>query len=428
MSGPRRLTRPLPALLLVSVGALLVRLFRLGERVAHQDEGRVGDWILHYVATGQWDYRPIIHGPFLPHVNGTVFSVLGPSDFTARLVVAVVGALLPLAALLFRDHLRDTEVVAMGLFLAANPILIYYSRFMRNDLPLAAFVLVTVGFALRAIDRPERRPHYLALATFFFALAFTTKENALLYPVAWAGSLALVADRRLLARESPLPRRLVGALARADARTVGRGGLLAVALFVEFFVVFVAFYAPKPDLYHALADPTKLPGVLSAATVGVWHEFANTWLVSGMHDHSVVAFLGKFLEILAVGGAPSSSSPRSASSSTATATTPAPSSASSATGDSRASSATPSARTSWPGGRPSTSSSRSHSPRASASPTSTAVAGRPTSPATGSVRAPRPSSSSSSRPRRAASRSGRTSRPSSPRTTPSSSTPSPRAR
>ena len=110
---------------------------------------------------------------------------------------AILGGLLPLVALLYRDRLRDAEVAGLALLLAVNPILLYYSRFMRFDFPLAAFVLLTVGLTLRAVDREN--PWYLLPAGVAFAVAFATKENVILYPVCWLGaSLLLVNDRLLL--------------------------------------------------------------------------------------------------------------------------------------------------------------------------------------------------------------------------------------
>jgi len=191
----RRLARPLPALLLVTAVGLIARLWALGWRVMHQDEARVGDWILHYMEVGSWEYYAMIHGPFLPHVNSVVFSVLPATDFSARLVVALIGAALPLSAWLFREHLRDAEVVALGLLLALNPILLYYSRFMRNDLPVAAFMLVAVGLFVRWHDTSDLR--YLYAGTLAVALGFTPKELAVLYPVYWLGAAALLLDHRL---------------------------------------------------------------------------------------------------------------------------------------------------------------------------------------------------------------------------------------
>ncbi|MFB6132120.1 MAG: flippase activity-associated protein Agl23 [Halanaeroarchaeum sp.] len=303
MERLRRLRRPGVALLAISAVALLARLAWLGARVAHQDEARVAHWILHYMAVDAWEYRAIIHGPFLPHVNGVVFTVLGPSDFTARLVVAVVGGLLPLAAWLFRSRLSDAEVVAMSFLLAANPVLVYYSRFMRNDVLLAAFVLTALGLFVRAID--TGRVRYLLVAAPVFGLAATTKENVLLYPIAWLGALVLLLDYRLLAarqrEEDPV------AVAKGHLREVVRGlwrWKLPITIGgVELAVVFVAFYAPKPDLYRAIANPTQLPAVLDAAVLGTKSKYLDLWGSTDMQQHSVVAFFVHLVKVVLAGGA-----------------------------------------------------------------------------------------------------------------------------
>ncbi len=298
------LRRPGPALLLVTALALAARVYALGWRVMHQDEARVAHWMLHFVETGAWEYRPIVHGPFLPHVNNVVFSAFGPSDFTARLVVALAGGVLPLAAWLLRDRLRDTEVVALGVLLALNPVLLYYSRFMRNDLPLAAAMLFAVAFAVRASDTGKARHLYAAVAA--FALGFTMKENALVYPVAWLGALALVADHRLfLARtrdDDWLSVAWDGVV--HGAKTAWAWKVPVLVSVVEFVAIVVVFYAPKPELWAALGDPVALAGVAWTATVGSWHTFADMWLNTDMQGHAYLPFLGSFLKDLAYGGAP----------------------------------------------------------------------------------------------------------------------------
>ncbi len=318
-----RSDRTLGAVVGVTALALLARLAWLGSRVAHQDEGRVGYWTVRYLVSGRYEYRPIVHGPFLPVVNRHVFSVLGPSDVSARLVVALLGALLPLAALLFRERLRDSEVVAMALLLAANPVLLYYSRFMRTDLPLAAFMLFAVGLFVRAIDADGRRSRrrYLAAGVAAMAVGFTTKENALLYVLTWVGAGALLLDHRLFRARPrgttpwgvitgtlPSPER-AKALARAWA-------LPAVALVLEFLVIVVVFYAPRGGGYPAPAgsaggmglwesivavDPGAFLSVVGEATLGTWREFYGTWAAGGHQDHPYIPFLIDFLKTMGAG-------------------------------------------------------------------------------------------------------------------------------
>jgi len=171
--------------LAITAVALLVRLLALGARPMHYDEARVGYWVLHYIDTGSFTYRHGIHGPFVQHVNRYLFPLIGASDFTARLPVAVVGGLLPAVALLFREHLDRAELVALALFLSFNSVLVYYSRFMRSDVLLAGFMFGAFGLLVRFYDTRDVR--YLYGVAVLAGFGFATKENALVYALTWLG-------------------------------------------------------------------------------------------------------------------------------------------------------------------------------------------------------------------------------------------------
>ncbi|WP_458185462.1 flippase activity-associated protein Agl23 [Haladaptatus sp. NG-WS-4] len=297
--------RGLAAVLAVTALALALRLFRLGSRFAHWDEARVGYWILRYRETGIWEYHAIIHGPFFPQVNSVLFELVGASDFVARLPVAVVTGLLPLAAWLYRDHLRESEVVALALFFAVNPILLYYSRFMRNDVLLAAFMLFALGFFLRA--HATGRVRYLYAGTAALALGFTTKENVLLYLLSWLGATVLLLDHRLfLARTHE--RGWTGVFvehANRTGRWLSRYAPHLLVALVEFFVIVVYFYAPRargvegPGLWKAFGDPAMFGAVVGEATVGSWNEFAGQWAQS--QGHSYLPYFEHFVGVLEFG-------------------------------------------------------------------------------------------------------------------------------
>ncbi|MFB6131253.1 MAG: flippase activity-associated protein Agl23 [Salinigranum sp.] len=306
-------SRTFLALLAIAALALVVRLVGLGVRIFHWDEGRVGYWILRYHETGTYFYRPIVHGPFLPIVNNYLFSVVPVSDFAARLPVAVVGGLLPLAAWLFRDRLRDDEVVAFALLLALNPLMVYYSRFMRSDVLVAAFSLFALGFFVRTIDGGDLRNLYAAAAA--MALAFASKENALLYLLCWIGAGVLLVDHRLLwasARDRP-PRTVAfgdwPAAAAAWTREHGtslRDGVYEVGAhvagaFVVFFVVVVFFYAPRPEFWHAFAHPGTFPSVVHDATFTQAGKFYDSWVGGSHQNHDYFPYLYDYLETLAYG-------------------------------------------------------------------------------------------------------------------------------
>ncbi|SFR45126.1 flippase activity-associated protein Agl23 [Halogeometricum limi] len=306
-------SRALLGVLAISVLALGIRLVDLGGRIFHWDEGRVGYWILRYHDSGYHVYRPIVHGPFLPIVNDWLFALAPASDFLARFPVALVGGLLPLGAWLFRERLSNVEVLAFAGILALNPLLVYYSRFMRNDVLVAAFALFCLGFVVRGFDTGKLRYAFPAAAS--LALGFTAKENALVYVLCFLGAGALLLDHRLLkatARGEGASRVVFGAWPAAVRRRVRnhgetpRDGALRVGgtilgSMVVFLAVFVFFYAPRPDLWQALGDPSRLPGVLEAGSVGAFERFLDTWAGGSHQDHAYLPYLHDMLETLVYG-------------------------------------------------------------------------------------------------------------------------------
>jgi uncharacterized protein (TIGR03663 family) len=297
---------PSRVLVLVALAGTLARLVALGERAFYYDEAWFGYWTLRALENGAWAYRPILHGPFFARVNAPVFSTLGATDASGRLVVALLGGFLPLAALLFRSRLRDGETVALGLLLAFTPTLLYYSRFMRKDLPLAAFMLLALGFAVRAADTGQARHVYAGALS--LGLAFTTKESVLLWLLAWLGAAVLVLDRRLLTAEEPR------ALLRAVAGRLGRGtrawALHLVGAALVFLAVVVYFYAPRggpetatgPGLWTALGGQWgALPDVIGAATLGSFGKAIDYWVAGGLQGHPYLPYLGDTLRTMAAG-------------------------------------------------------------------------------------------------------------------------------
>ena len=285
--------------LILAVGAivliaLVLRLIGLGQRVAHWDEARVAYFALQYTNTGIYEYRPITHGPFLHIVNGDItFPLLGASDTTARLLVAFAGAMLPAAALLFRNRLRPWEVVSMAGLLAVTPVILYYSRFMRNDLLLAAFMLAGFGLLIRYLE--TRRGRYLYAATALVALGFTTKENAIIYLVVWVGAALLIIDHttyrqglnRVAARiETRLP-----TIEELDPR--GRDQLPQAYRFAGhaalaggiFVMIVTFFYLPRGPgqigFFEAFLRPTSLGDVFRTGFIEPLHRGITNWSPDG---------------------------------------------------------------------------------------------------------------------------------------------------
>lgn len=289
-------------LVAIVVASLALRLAWLGRRVAHWDEARHAVHALAYARTGVYQYHPVLHGPLLFHADALSYRILGPTDVAMRLPVALVGAGLPAAAWLYRDHLDDAEVLGLAVVLAANPLFVYYSRFARSDVLVAAFALVTLGAVIRA--RATSRRRYVGLAAVALALAAASKENVVLYLAAWTGAaLGIALWHPAVAAEGGLTERL-RALAGRGPRSGREWTASVVGGTFAFLVVTVLLYAPRgvagPTVAD-LADPGALPAVVAASTIRPARQVVEFWLFGPVRTHSPLGFAALLAGLLAVG-------------------------------------------------------------------------------------------------------------------------------
>ena len=203
----RRSRGELAAYALLVLAALVLRLIDLDARPFHHDESQDAyfSWVLY--TAGDYEYQPILHGPFRFYLTALAFSVLGDTDFTARLAPALMGTLLVVLPYGLRDQLgRAAALFAAGV-LAVGPSYLYFSRFAREDIYVACLTLAMLVVAFRFLARP--RPHQPALLAALLALSFATKESTFI-TVFVAGSFLLAAlavqVRRFGLREAPLIR------------------------------------------------------------------------------------------------------------------------------------------------------------------------------------------------------------------------------
>ena len=164
-------------LLLLFLAALLVRLYHLDLKLFHHDEA-VHAWFSYRLLTqGTYSYNPVYHGPLLYYTTAAMFGVFGASDLVARVVPAVLGALLiPLLYPLRRlGYLSSRQALVAALFIAVSPEMIYFSRFLRNDIFVVFFTLLLLVALLLYLER--EKPGYLVVAAAAVALGMSAKEN-----------------------------------------------------------------------------------------------------------------------------------------------------------------------------------------------------------------------------------------------------------
>ena len=181
-SGDATGAKPLIAEL-VAYGALFVvaavmRLWDLGYRAVHHDES-LHSFYSWQLADGQgFRHDPLMHGPLQFELNAAIFFIFGDSDYTSRLLYGVAGTALVLLPFFFRDRLGRVGALFTSVMLAFSPALLYFSRFARNDILMAVWVLGLVICMWRYIDEGKHRYIYVAAA--LLALAFASKETSYL--------------------------------------------------------------------------------------------------------------------------------------------------------------------------------------------------------------------------------------------------------
>lgn len=154
--------------------ALVLRLAALGHRAMSHDES-LHALYSHYLANGlNYSHDPMMHGPLLFHLNGLLLALVPATDFVSRLVPALLGVGCVALLFLYRRWLGPRGAWSAAALVAVEPALLFYSRYMRNDIYIAFFTLLMVWAIFRY--REERRPAHLLWLTAGLALSFVCKE------------------------------------------------------------------------------------------------------------------------------------------------------------------------------------------------------------------------------------------------------------
>jgi hypothetical protein len=157
-----------------------------------------------------------------------MFSLLGDSDLVGRLVPALLGTLLvPLLYPIYKlGYLDKKQTLAAALFLAVSPNMVYFSRFLRNDIFIVFFTMVLLVALLYYFERHQMRYALIAGAAIGFGMS--TKENM---PIIIA-IFGLYLIYLIWTRKVQLPTRWI--------RDAALGGLVMVGIMAVFYSSFGA--------------------------------------------------------------------------------------------------------------------------------------------------------------------------------------------
>jgi predicted membrane-bound mannosyltransferase len=160
----------------ITLVALIMRLWQLGERAVHYDEGiHFGCGWNIFSNPAAWCYEPWVHGPFQFIGTGIIYNIFGDTEFSARLLPAIFGTAIVILPYFLRRQLGRWGALATAIILAFSPLLMYYSRYARGDIYHAFFTLLLVVCIWNYIA--DRRQRWLYIGAAALSLDFCTLET-----------------------------------------------------------------------------------------------------------------------------------------------------------------------------------------------------------------------------------------------------------
>lgn len=207
------------------VVTLLSRVIGLGDRAMSHDESlhTVYSWQL-YDGRG-YQHQPMMHGPLKFILNAVVYFLLGVDDWTSRIQVALFGVAMVWLAWFFRRWLGKTGAFATAVMFAISPALLYYSRYIRDEVMLCALLVLLALCLFRYLE--SRSTAWLIGVAVTLGFAFLTMEASFIFGGIFGGFLVLVLAVQLWAIAWPAA---LPAGRRASYRIVLAVALAALAV------------------------------------------------------------------------------------------------------------------------------------------------------------------------------------------------------
>lgn len=257
--------------------AVVTRFYGLGDRVISHDESLHTYYAWELSQGRGFQHTPLMHGPFQFHVVALSFFLLGDSDFTARVPAAIFGVIAVGLLWCFRDWIGRVGAFGAGVFLTVSPVLLYFSRYVRNEAFTVVWALLMVLSAIRYCR--DRRREWLYLLAGVMALSHATKEVAFIYDAILMFYLGLLFVRENWQEpwEMPTLKRIFQLLLVAMAVAVGAATMLSV---------YGTGGSPDPELGASVTTRTS-SGVLVAVAAALFFALAAAGVVIGSRWHSV---------------------------------------------------------------------------------------------------------------------------------------------
>lgn len=145
------------AYLTLFIGAVLTRFWNLGSRALHHDES-LHAWFSYQYAIGKgYQHDPLMHGPFLFHLNALIYVLFGATDASSRYGPALFGVILVMLPILLRPLIGRWGALICSFLFLISPSILYYSRLLRHDIYLMTFTFLLLVAIARYVHSQQGR-------------------------------------------------------------------------------------------------------------------------------------------------------------------------------------------------------------------------------------------------------------------------------
>lgn len=175
---------------LVALAAFL-RLYHLGARGMSHDESLHTMYAYYLFNEGRYEHNPMMHGPFRFHVTALSYFLFGATDFTSRLVPALLGTSLVGLMYGFRRWIGRSGALVAAVLITVSPSLLFHSRYIRDDIFIATFTTLWALGAFRYLE--TRRFRWLMVMVLAMAFGFVTMENSFITGAVFGGFFVFLA-------------------------------------------------------------------------------------------------------------------------------------------------------------------------------------------------------------------------------------------
>ncbi len=183
----------------IFVVAIATRFWDLGMRVMSHDESLHTHFSYQLYIGNGYAHTPMMHGPLLFHATALMYLLFGASDFTSRIYPAVVGVVVVMMPLFMRKWLGKLGALAASVMLLISPLILYYSRYIRHDLPAILAALAMAVAIWRYVE--TRQFKYLIWLALGDVILVASKEVSFIYVAIFGSFVTLLFISRLLEAE-----------------------------------------------------------------------------------------------------------------------------------------------------------------------------------------------------------------------------------